>query len=205
MTAASRARLHVAAVVVAASVSGCGIRTDARPRALPADDVPFGLLEEGGTTTTTAPVASVPREAVLVYLVNGGRMFPVVREVNAPVTVAKSLTALLFGPQEDESAQGVRSAINPAAGVQARPLDSTTFLVDLSTEFAQGSTSEQVLGLAQIVYTATGVGGVTRVRFTLNGAPVEVPTPSGALTSEPIGRDAFGEFAPVPPGIQPLA
>lgn len=192
-----------ASLVVLSASTACGVRSDPAPRALPPSDVPFGLLEEVASTTTSAPTSAVPKAAVFVFFVNGGRMFPVVRQVNAPVSVPKSLTALLFGPQEDEAAQGLRSAINPTAALQARAIDSATFLVDLSPDFIQGSTSEQVLGLAQIVYTATGVAGVTGVRFTLNGAPVEVPTPSGALTSEPIGRDAFGDFAPVPPGIEP--
>lgn len=199
-------RLLVLASVAVAIAAGaaCGVRSDAGPRALPADEVPFGLLDEASSTTNTAaPTPAVPTAPVLVYFVNGGRMFAVVRQVNAPPTVPKSLTALVFGPQEDEVAAGLRSAINPTATVQARAVDPATVLVDLSPEFVQGPTSEQVLGLAQIVYTATGVAGVTGVRFTLNGAPVEVPTPSGSLTAQPIGRDAFAEFAPVPPGIDP--
>lgn len=190
--------LALAALVAAGS--GCGVRSEDAPRALPADSVPFALLEEPAPTTTTAPPkSSVEKATVLVYFVRGGSMYPVARQVNAPPTVAKALTALLFGTLEDEASQGIRSAINPAAAIQARSLDPATFLVDLSAEFIQGPTSEQVLGLAQIVYTATGVPGVTGVRFTLNGAPIEVPTPSGSLTSGPIGREAFAEFAPPPP------
>lgn len=197
--------MRTVAVAVLATMglmaSGCGVRGEESPRALPVDSVPFGLLDEPPITTTTAPPkSSVEKATVLVYFVRGGSMYPVVRQVNAPPTVAKSLTALLFGTLEDEASQGIRSAINPAAAIQARSLDPATFLVDLSPEFIQGPTSEQVLGLAQIVYTATGVPGVTGVRFTINGAPIEVPTPSGSLTSAPIGREAFAEFAPPPPG-----
>ncbi len=190
----------MAVVALLATAGGCGVRSDARPRALPADRVPFGLLEASAATTavpSTSP--SVPKAPVFVYFVLGGRMYPVLRQVNAPATVPKSLSALVFGTQADEASQGIRSAINPAAGVQARSIDATTFLVDLSAEFVQGSTSEQVLGLAQIVYTATEISGVTGVLFTLNGEPIEVPTPSGSLTSGPIRREAFAEFAPPPP------
>jgi spore germination protein GerM len=129
-------------------------------------------------------------------------MFAVARQVNAPPSVAKALTALLFGPQEDEAVAGVRSAISPTAAVQARAVDAATYLVDLSPEFAQGSVNEQVLGLAQIVWTATDIPGVTGGRFTLNGAPIQVPTPVGS-TGEPVGREAFAELAPLPQGINP--
>jgi spore germination protein GerM len=131
-------------------------------------------------------------------------MFKVVRQVNAPPTVAKALTSLAFGPLEDEAGSGVRSAINPTAAMQARALDGGTYLVDLSSEFAQGSVSEQVLGLAQVIWTATDIPGVTGVRFTLNGAPIQVPTPNGA-TGGPVGREAFAELAPLPEGINPPA
>ncbi len=186
-----------------AALGGCGVQREEGPRVLPAANVPYGLLEEVPSTTTSVrrPTPSVAKSSVFVFFVRGGRMYPVVREVNAPVTVGKSLTALVFGTLEDESAQGIRSAINPAAGVQARSIDPASVLVDLSPEFVQGPTSEQVLGLAQIVYTATEVTGITGVRFTLNGASIEVPTPSGSLISGAVGRDAFADFAPVPPGI----
>lgn len=183
------------------------MRRDEAPRALAADEVPFGLLEAAASTTTSTapPTPSTPKAPAFVFFVRGGRMFPVIRQVNAPATVAKSLTALVFGTLDEEAAQGIRSSINPAAGIQARSIDTATYLVDLSAEFVQGSTSEQVLGLAQIVFTATDIPGVSGVKFTLNGAPIEVPTASGSLTSGAIGREAFAEFAPVPPGIDPLS
>ena len=119
-------------------------------------------------------------------------MYSVIREVNAPATVAKALNALQFGVQKDEvDTLELRSAISPTAAIQARMLDPSTVLVDLSTEFAQGSTSEQVLGLAQVVYTATAQPNITGVRFTLNGAPIEVPLPDGSLTGGPLSREQY--------------
>jgi spore germination protein GerM len=200
-----RVAAAAAVAVLVLATAGCGVRSDAAPRELSSEEIPYGLLEEAPATSTSVPTPSVAKAAVLVYFVSGDRMVSVVREVNAPASVPKALTALLFGPQEDEAARGIRSSINPTAAVQARQVDPSTYLVDLSSEFASGSTSEQVLGLAQIVYTATEVAGVTGVRFTLNGAPVEVPTPSGPLIASPVGREAFAEFAPVPPGIPDTA
>lgn len=191
-------------LVLALLGGGCGVRSDPTPRTMSADDVPYGLLEAAPPTTLPPRTPSVPTAAVNVYLVNGDRMFAVARQVNAPPSVAKALTALLFGPQEDEAVAGVRSAISPTAAVQARAVDPATYLVDLSPEFAQGSVSEQVLGLAQIVWTATDIPGVTGVRFTLNGAPIQVPTPVGS-TGDPVGRDAFAELAPLPQGINPAS
>lgn len=189
-------------VLVAFLVGACGVPTDPAPRVVSAGDIPYGLLEEAPPPTVAPTTPAVPTAPVFVYFVKGERMFAVVRQVNADPSVAKALTALLFGPQEDEAVDGVRSAISPTAAIQARALDPATYLVDLSSEFAQGSVSEQVLGLAQVVWTATAIPGVTGVRFTLNGAPIQVPTPTGS-TGEPVGREAFAEVAPVPASIDP--
>lgn len=200
MTAA--ARLALAVVVLAVSATGCGVRSDPAPRDLSASRVPYGLLEDApATTTTTSPTPAVPRAAVRVYFIQDDRLVWRERQVNAPATVAKALTALLFGVQEDDVAAEMRSAIDPTASIQARALDPATYQVDLSAEFSKGPSSEQVLALAQIVYTATAIPGVTAVRFTLDGVPIEVPTGSGSLTSEPVGKEAFAEFEPLPPGL----
>ena len=191
-------------VAVGLLLGACGVQADEGPRALAADEVPYGLLEQAPPTTAAPRPPTVPTEAVTVYFVSGERMYKVLRQVNAPPSVPKALTALLFGPLEDEASSGVRSAINPTATIQARSIDASTYLVDLSSEFAQGSVSEQILGLAQVVWTATELPGVTGVRFTLNGAPIQVPTPNGS-SGEPVGREAFAELAPLPPGIDPPA
>jgi spore germination protein GerM len=181
--------------------SSCGVRSDDGPRTLAADQVPYGLLENAPATTTSTPTRSVPKDRAVVYFVgDSDHLVPVFRDVNRPPTVAKVLTAVLFGVQEDEAAGGLRSAIDPTASVQARALDPATYVVDLSPEFAQGSTSEQLLRIAQLVFTATDIPGVTGVLFTLNGTPIQAPTPAGS-TSDPVGKDAYQQFAPLPPNV----
>jgi len=139
-----------------------------------------------------------------VYFVDGARLQSAIRQVAPPATVQKSVAALLLGPQEDDIGAGLRSAIDPSASVQAKRLDQATFTVDLSPEFAHGPVAEQVMGLAQLVFTVTELPGVTGVRFTLDGAPIEVPLPSGALapSSSPVTRDSFADVAPLPPEVQ---
>jgi spore germination protein GerM len=185
----------LALLATAVALPGCGVRSDTEARDLSAGRVPYGLLDDAPTTTTSKPTPAVATADVLVFFVKDDRMIPKVRQVNAPPTVAKALTALLLGVQPDESREEVRSAIDPTAAIQARALDPATYLVDLSAEFAQGPSSEQVLALAQIVYTATQFEGVTSVRFTLDGVPIEVPTGTGSLTSAAVGRDAFEAVA----------
>jgi hypothetical protein len=52
-------RLLLGAVLAGVLVTGCGVPTDSAPRPIPDDRVPFGLLDQDPTTTTTvAPRSS---------------------------------------------------------------------------------------------------------------------------------------------------
>jgi spore germination protein GerM len=184
--------------LAASLLAACGVRSDDEPRNLSAGQVPYGLLEDAPATTTSAPTPSVPKEPVIVFFVGPtDHLVAGSRDVNRPPTVAKALTSLLFGVQEDEAARGWRSAIDPTASIQARAAEPGTVTIDLSPEFAQGSASEQLLRIAQIVWTATSVPNVSSVRFTLDGAPIEAPTPTGS-TADPVGQAAYLDFAPLP-------
>ena len=185
--------------------AACGIPADERARALAAEEVPYGLLDEA---PVAAPPATVQPPAakvnVSVYFLAGDHLQPVARAVSAPATPLRAVNALLGGPTECEAATGLRTAINPSTEATVTRSSPELVVVDLSTSFAAVPTQEQRLALAQIVFTATGVTGVTGVRFTLAGAPVEVPLPDGTLTSSPVDRDAFANVAPiVPPQPQP--
>jgi spore germination protein GerM len=196
-----RVALLLALAMLLLTTAGCGVRSDVSARDLSPKSVPYGLLDDAPAPTTIPATPSVPRADVFVYFIKDDRMIAKVRQVNAPATVAKALTSLLFGVLENEKAEGLRSAVDPTASVQARALDAATFQVDLSAEFATGSSSEQVLALGQIVCTATAIAGVSAVRFTLDGVPIEVPTGEGSLTADPVGREAFADCTPFEPDL----
>jgi spore germination protein GerM len=63
--------------------------------------------------------------------------------------------------------------------------------VDLGGSFGQVGGQEQILAVAQLVFTATSVPGIVKVQFTLGGRPVEVPAGDGTLTQGPLGRSDF--------------
>lgn len=196
--APSRA-IAIAITTTIALLAGCGVPDDPAPRRLDARSVPFGLLEAApasSSTTTIPTAATVPVDVF--FLGPDGRLRPVVRYVSEPVTVSKVLATLLGGVTEEEAGAGLRSAINP----QTRPLtvrvEEGVARVDLNEAFAQAPIQEEIASLAQVVFTATGLPGVFGVRFTLGGAPVEVPKPDNSLAAGPVGRDEFAPLAPEP-------
>lgn len=184
--------LAAAAVVVG---SGCGIPTDAQPRALPRDAVPFGLLDPSTTTSTVAP-APVAGQPAQVFLVQGERLVPVERQVPGPLDLDDVLRLLLAGPTAEEMQAGVHTAIAPPAGVARAWKEGAVARVELNEWFGDVEGQQQILAIAQIVFTATALDGVDAVEFQLRDRPVEVTAGDGTLRGGPLGRQDFASVAP---------
>ena len=187
----------VALVVLGAlAAAGCGIPSDGHPRTLSASGVPFNLL---APTTTSVPEQSTDqpdlKTADIYVLGQSGRLVPVGRKLAPPVTLSSVLGQLFEGPSVGELAAGFQSFIS----TQARLLDAEIVVgvanIDVSKEFTEVSGNEQILALAQIVYTATAVPGVQSVSFSLAGDPKEVPTQDGTLTTKPLTRTDYARLA----------
>jgi spore germination protein GerM len=63
--------------------------------------------------------------------------------------------------------------------------------IDLSRQLLDVTGRQQILALAQVVYTATAYPNVDRVLFQFDGASREVPNGDGTLTSTPLGRLSY--------------
>lgn len=174
--------------------AGCGVPSDGSPRLLAEADVPFNLLAPS-TTVVTSTTVPLP-EPVTVFLVGAERLAAVGRQVSRPASVREALEALLTGPAEAEAAQGLRSAVNVQTRLLSVEVQEGIALVDLTGAFATVSGQEQILAVAQLVFTATAVEGVLGVRFALDGQPVEVPRSDGTLAQRPVGRADYAALAP---------
>jgi hypothetical protein len=192
----SPVRHLVPCALLAAVLLACGVPADSEPRRLAAKDVPFGLLEAAPSTPPPTAPPAAESVAVDVFFLAGDRLRAANRNVIAPPTVGKVVNVLLEGVREEEAAAGLRSAINPQTKLLLARLAEGVARVDLSRAFAQATIQDQIVSLAQVVFTATAVPGVAGVLFTLEGEPVEVPTPDGSLASGPLGRDEFALLAP---------
>jgi hypothetical protein len=186
------------ACLVAAALSGCGVPVDGSPTAVARSKVPFGLLEPSRATspTSTPPPATV---TVQIFLLSPtGRLVAVARNVAVPAALPAVLGALVQGPTDAEAAAGLQSALPPGTQVVSATLASGVATVDLAGTFGQLVGQAQIDAVAQIVFTATALTGVTSVAFELDGQQVAVPTASGA--DVPVAnRSAFSALAPLAP------
>ena len=182
------------AVLLACVAMACGVPQDEAPRELSKDGVPFGLLSPA--TTQTTAVVSQPAVSAIVYLIRQDRLVAVPRQVRSPVSSGRLLNALLEGPTEDEAMAGFRSAISSEARVRDVTASAGVVTIELSEEFVEVAGQDQILALAQIVFTATETDTAGAVRFRLAGEPVEVPRGDGTLTSAALTRADYAALAP---------
>jgi spore germination protein GerM len=201
MRSSARRRAVLAVAAAAAAVlAGCGVPPDDKATLAAPDSVPFDLLGRApSVTATTLPFAQT--EKATLFLVQGERLAPVQRELPAPVSVESVLEALVSGPTTTEVQLGLRTALLTAPGlVNSGGVSGGIATIDLGQPFSEITGRDQIVSLAQIVSTVTGLPGVGRVRFTLNGNPVGILRGDGAVTTETVSRDDYATLAPVPLG-----
>jgi hypothetical protein len=182
--------------------AGCGVPVDRSPSALPRRGIPFGLLRPSAQSTTTTSAPSPVAVSIRIFLVgSSGRLVGVSREVPAAQeTLATVLGALVEGPTNDEAAAGLGSAVPPQTVVLGAAVGAGGLAtVNLGGTFGQLVGQAQIEAVAQIVFTAADVFGVTGVTFELAGRSVNVPVASGAEV--PIAAPTqFAGLAPLPAG-----
>jgi hypothetical protein len=171
-------------------LAACGVPSDPSPRSFPAQEVPFGLL----STTTSTATSPAPATSAVVFLVEGDRLAPVRREVPAPATPAAVLAVLAAGATAPEAAAGLRTAL--VTGASLARVNGGTATVRLDPDFAAADLREQVLALAQLVYTITELPGIGAVQFTSDGRPAEIPTAAGPLKTGAATRADFAAVGP---------
>jgi hypothetical protein len=178
----------VPVLAIAVLAAGCGVIATSGPHAIPQSQVPFHLLTRKAptTTTTTAPLNIVP---VTVWLVSPTQQYlvPVQRSLRTTATLRTVLNALLDGPSTPEREKGVRTAISGTVHLLGWKATTSLATLDFNQAFGQISGTEQVLAVAQVVFTASGeLGENCGIQFKIDGVPTEVPTATGAQVAGPV-------------------
>lgn len=180
-------------LMLVGGVAGCGVPNHESANRVQPKDVPFELLDQDSGAPTAAEAGE---EDVVLYFVRDGRLVPTTRRLPMSPTPGRVLATLREGPTSAEVSVGVRSALPTRSAVRRISLAGGTATVDLARRFTTLSSADQLLALAQIVYTLTDRPGIGQVRFTLQGESTEVPRANGSLTSARVSRDDYAELAP---------
>ena len=192
-------RLLFLLLPIVAVAAGCGIPPDDRASLAQPGSVPYDLLGDSPAATATTQLSSQTEKATL-FLVQGERLAPVQRDLPAPVSVQSVLEALSAGPTPTEVQLGLRTALLAPGLVESGGVQGGIATIDLGQPFTEIAGRDQIVALAQIVSTVTGLPGVGRAAFTLDGQPVGILRGDGAVTTESVSRDDYATLAPVPLG-----
>jgi spore germination protein GerM len=184
-------RASVIACGLMALVAGCGVRSTSSAATATGDEVPYGLLDERPATTTT--VAGADTEVVQIWLTSDDRIVRVDRTVRPPLTLEHIVQVLVEGPTPDESAFGVRSALDESS-VTAVDVVAGLATFHLGDSFTAATPRAQLLALAQLVYTATAQVGIDAVSFELGEQPINVPRADGSIADGTVGRRDYADL-----------
>ena len=174
---------------VALALPGCGLPLERAARPQPDKSVPFQLLD--ADAPPLVPTTDEPRASVELCFISDRTLVPVatpVAEDPAPVDLVRALAT----PPVD--ARALRSALSDVDLVLSVKVTGGVALVDLAPEVATTGTEAQLLLVAQLVCTLTARPGIGQVAFRLDGAPVQVPAPDGAVTSGLVARDDYASL-----------
>jgi spore germination protein GerM len=181
-----------------ALLGACGIPSDGRPRDIAAD-------ERLQLADTKAPeqAAATPNGPKVYFLSQGpnleDRLQPAGRDVVSTPTAV--LTELFNGlTAKEQQTNKWRTAVPPDAKLVDTPVQQPdgTLVVNLNQAFFQASGPTQVNAVAQVVFTATGLDGVQRVKILIEGQPQGWPRGDGTaqLVGEPLTQYAYPELNP---------
>lgn len=183
-------------LVIALVLGGCGVAEDGSAEVADADDVPFGLLDEerdpvGGVAPGRGSVVDL-----YLYDPDEEQLAPVDDQLES-TSLEDVLVALLDAtPGDDPATRDLRSAIAETDVTIEAETDGGVAVIDLSEEFTDIGGTDQLIAIAQLVYTSTGRPGVGQVNFTLEGEPIEIPRGDGSITSGSVTRDDYRDLAP---------
>jgi spore germination protein GerM len=189
-------RRWLAVLTVALLTGGCGVTTQNGPTEVSDRDLSqAGQPDEPATSPKATPTQGTGG-IVQVYFVRGQRLFGVSRTVDHTDVPGPALEELLVGPTRSESTQGVSTAI-PAG---TPPLEVTVVegiaVVAVPPQLDTLTAPEQIVMVAQLVYTLTGINGIVGLQLSDGRGLVDVPNGSGELSYGPVYRADFGSIAP---------
>ena len=188
------------AMVSSLALAGCGVPIGGA-RALPRSAIPRALLQHQLPSPTTTPTTSPPDyvPATIFWVApSGTTLVGVSRAVSGQTPLRSALSDLTSGPLTSETAQGDFSALAPNVRLASDPaVNGQVVTVDFTSPFGQISGPEQVLAVAQVVYTVVTYEGCgASVAFEIGGVSAAVPVYNGAETLGPVTQSDYDALKP---------
>jgi spore germination protein GerM len=180
--------------VVATSLVACGVATGDDVELADPSAVPFGLLEPDRVPGALRPTGGTVVDIHL-FDPDSSVLVPVTRQVSTG-EIDAVVAELESGPTDMESLLGLRSALTDIAAVDDLAVEGSTASVDLNDSFTTLGGNDQIIAIAQLVFTVTEAPTIDQLVITVEGANVEIPRADGTLTSDALTRADYSSFTP---------
>ena len=192
----TRAISIVALVLAVVGLAACGIPSDSRPRDV-ADNDRLQLSDQKAPAQAASSVG--PKVYFLSQATSGqDRLQPAGRNVTP--TPNAVLTELFNGlTKEEQQERKWRTAIPADTKLMSVTQESDgTVVIDLNQAIFEATSENQIKAVAQIVFTATGIDGVQRVKILVEGQPQGWLRGDGTAqpVGEPLTQYAYPELNP---------
>lgn len=151
------------------------------------------------TTTAKEQTGTVPTLLSLEVWFARDDGLVAVRRTHQPtrLVATAAIDSLLAGPSSGERASGLASAVPNGTRLLGITIRDGVATVDLTSEYQSGGGSLSMqLRLGQVVYTLTQFPTVQKVRFRLDGTPVNVFSSEGIVLDHPVGRADYANLLP---------
>ncbi len=183
-------RLFATLLALASVTASCAIREQAEPR-----DIPPVQADVFGASATGDAATGERSIYLLAPAGNDGiQQLRAVRR-NTPSSANELLNSLVSGPNSEESAAGMSSAIPAELRLRRSPLTvGTRLTIDINSALDELSDLGLRQALAQIVATASEIEPVQQVRLRVNGELRSWPTGDGEVTDQPLSIYDFPGF-----------
>jgi spore germination protein GerM len=193
------------ALVVGLAVAlfaACGLSENSQPQVIDAAEVPRELLTVSPSSSTTLAASPTTASATVYFLrVTDGvtHLVAVQREVADATRPGDRLIALLGAPTAEEGAAGVISSIPSDTVLLDTDLDEATqeLTIELSRSLFDVQGEELRNAFAQLVWTATELTGIRRVRFVVDGQVYRAPDEAGIEQPGAVTRSDYRTLAPL--------
>jgi Sporulation and spore germination len=187
------ALVGVAALLIGAGPTACGVPTDDPPEPLE-----FPAQYQSATTTAEPPKDTTAGGITEVLcLIRDQRLVAVSRQVESTRSPRELLADLISGTTDEEAAEAhLSSALTGITTLSVTSVRSGIAQVEVGDGLEGVTDVNRLLIIGQIVCTLDAHPDVAGVRFTRDGQPLSVPRGDASVTSDVVMANDYDELQP---------
>lgn len=170
--------------LAAATPAGCALGVQDQP-------VPVNTAPSAAADTGAPPRSATVTTEVTVFFAKGEQLVSLPRTVPAGPGLQPALAGLLGPLSGDDTDAGLRSALPPGTKTLAVDVRDGVAVVTMPPGLDRLPISQQILAVAQLVFTVTANSPVVGLQLTDGERAVDVPNDQGRLVKGPVSRTDY--------------